>query len=283
MMSQFPEERSVLEMMASVVPVAEIEDDTITALGSAFFISNLGLLITARHVVDEAIRKDRPEGRSAGRPGHHYVIVVPRNSSDTPLEVIGLPVQQIGFDSTTSDVAVLRVDMNQFPDDLLPHLRPWPLAHVRPEPGEECTIYGYGAMLVGEPIDVSDVTRINWMQQLDTSRGPVGDVFPGGRDSGLAPHPCFEVRTVVRGGMSGGPAFTNRGLCGVFSAGDITGFPYALVSYIATCYYLRVDCDLGNGLQEVRITDLVGGRHVEARGDDFEMRSEDGRYKIQWS
>ena len=40
------------------------------------------------------------------------------------------------------------MDMQDFPDDLLPHLRSWPLAHVRPEPGEEYAIFGYGGLVV---------------------------------------------------------------------------------------------------------------------------------------
>ena len=141
-----------------------------------------------------------------------------------------------------------------------------------------------GWWLPAKPLDTSgDSTRIGWMQRLDARSGLVGDLFPGGRDRVLAPHPCFEVRVPTKGGMSGGPVFTRRGLCGVFSSGDINDFPYGYASYIATCYYLAIDCDAGNGIQSLTITDLVTSGHIQARGDDFEMRNVDDRYRIEWS
>ena len=81
--------------------------------------------------------------------------------------------------------------------------------------------------------------------------------------------------------MSGGPVFTNEGLCGVLSSGA-SDSPYSLASFIAACYYLKIDCDIGEGFQELEVLDLVSSGHIRASGSDFNMRNSGSRYEIEW-
>lgn len=135
--------RSKLETLTTVVPIAEVHNGEIKSVGTAFFVSEAGLLVTARHVIDGMVPEDAPEGRFLGRHSHKFAIVVPSTPSEDPDEVTAIRIQQIALDASVSDVAVLRVDMREFPAALLPYLRPWPLAHVRPKSGEECLVIGY--------------------------------------------------------------------------------------------------------------------------------------------
>lgn len=273
--------RSRLETQTVVVPVAEVCGGEVRAMGTAFFVSTLGILVTARHVVDEMVPEDAPEGRVLGRPGHRLVVVVPSHPSDAPAVVQTVPVLQVSLDTSISDVAVLRVDMSQFPAVMLPYLLPWPIAYIRPASGEGCEVIGYDEMTVGgvDPSGESPVAA--WTQRLTPERGQVRELHPGGRDRGrLARHPCFATTMSTKGGMSGGPVFTERGLCGVLSSGGPD--PYSIASFIATCFYLKLDCDVGDGTQEFRVLDLINKGYIHASGTNFELENTGEGYTITW-
>jgi hypothetical protein len=277
--------RTRLETITTVVPVAEIARGTglvgtVRAIGTAFFVSKLGLLVTARHVVDEMVSDEAPEGRFNGPPGHALVIMVPLQPSDAPTAVKTVPVQQVSLDMGVSDVAVLRVDMNEFPQAVLPYLQPWPLAYIRPTIGEGCQVIGYDKLAVDEVDTSGETPTAAWSQQLTPQHGLVRELHASGRDNTLAPQPCFATTMETSGGMSGGPVFTEGGLCGVLSSGGTD--PYSIASFIATCFYLRIDCDVGTGLQEFRVGDLISAGYIRASGSNFHMRRSGERYAISW-
>ena len=269
--------------MTCVVPVLDSESGVMRARGTAFFVSDRGLLITARHVIDEKVPDDVSGGDHRGPEGHHYFVIVPSSPTEAgQADRVSLRVVQIALDPRKSDVAVMTVDMGAFPDVMRPSLKPWPLAHVRPTPGEECMVMGYADMAVGEPVDSAGGSLdVIWTQRLAVSDGRVGDLYTSGRDSGLAPHPCFEITIETTGGMSGGPVFTQAGLCGVLSAGA-NDAPYSLASFIATCYQLGIDCDFGDGQTTYAINDLVMSRRIAATGPRVGMKDLGDRYEILW-
>lgn len=142
-------------------------------------------------------------------------------------------------------------------------------------------VIGYAGMDRDVVVDLSGENGLAaWPRQLDVRKGLVGDMFPGGRDR-VFYQPCFEIRIATDGGMSGGPVFTNGGLCGVLSVGADDSH-YSLASFIATSYYLRIHCDVGAGLQAFSILDLVHLGYIQAGGPTFEINEHGERYEIVW-
>jgi len=276
--------RSELEFVTSVVPVLESKAGIITPCGTAFFVSEQGILLTARHLVDGVFGTDVTAGEHVGEPGHFFFVLVPGAEANGPRA--SLRVTHVSFEPRKSDIAILRIDMGSFPSATLPHLRPWPLAHFKPEPGEICAVAGYANMAVGEPVDPTGVSPdLEWRQQLVFLEGIVGDLHSKGRDSSLAPHPCFEVLVPTSPGMSGGPVFTNNGLGGVVSTGISGGegpLPYSLAALIATCYQLGVQIDLGDGVREHMFNDVISSGKIMAAGPRTGMRDLGDRFEVIW-
>ena len=59
--------RDEFETMTCVVPVLDSKNGVMRARGTAFFVSDRGLLITARHVIDEKVPDDVPGATTTGR------------------------------------------------------------------------------------------------------------------------------------------------------------------------------------------------------------------------
>jgi hypothetical protein len=198
--------RSELEFMASVVPVVDVTPEGMTPAGTAFFVSELGLLFAARHSVDGFLPADVSVGDHYGHPNERLFILVPSGNTASALHHrTTMLITQIALEPRLSDVAILEVNMETYPAEMRTHFRPWPLAHHRPTTGEDCVVAGYADMKVGELIDATGMSPdLEWQQKLRFAEGVVGNVHPGGRDSLLAPHPCFEVLAASNGGMSGG-------------------------------------------------------------------------------
>jgi hypothetical protein len=238
--------------MASVVPVLETTPRGIFALGTAFFVSERGILVTARHVVDGQLDNDVAAGDHLAQSDHRFFVLVPSDvTSQGQRHRASLVVTQVALEARLSDVAILVVDMSQFPVATRQHLKPWRLAHFRPVPGESSWAVGYADMAVGEAIASGPAAGdIEWHQALSREEGPVEEILPRGRDPVMAPHPCFSVSTNTAPGMSGGPVFTSRGIGGVVSIGlsqseDLP--PYSIAALISSGYHLGVDLDLGRG------------------------------------
>jgi hypothetical protein len=279
--------RSELEFMASVVPIVKMTPEGMTPVGTAFFVSALGLLIAARHSVDGFLPVDVLPGDHYGRPNERLFILVP--SGDTPAAArhrTTMLITQIALEPGLSDVAILEVNMETYPAQVRAHFRPWPLAHHRPTTGEDCVVAGYADMKVGEFINATRVSPdLEWQQHLRFAEGVVGNVHPGGRDSLLAPHPCFEVLAATSGGMSGGPVFTNNGISGVLSRGwtfESEGPPNSLSALIASCYHLEVEVNLGVGRRTYKMSTLIKEGHVVSEGPMIQRRMNEDRVEILW-
>jgi hypothetical protein len=279
--------RSELEFMASVVPVVDMTPEGMTPVGTAFFVSALGLLLAARHSVDGFLPADVSAGDHFGNPSERLFILVPSGNTATALRHrTAMLITQIALEPRLSDVAILEVNMEAYPADTRNHFRPWPLAHHRPTTGEDCVVAGYADMKVGELIDATEMSPdLEWQQRLRFAEGVVGNVHPGGRDSLLAPHPCFEVLAATSGGMSGGPVFTENGIGGVLSRGwnfQSDGPPNSLGALIASCYHFEVEVDLGVGRHTYKMSTLIEQGYVVSEGPAIQRRMNEDRVEILW-
>jgi len=279
--------RSEFEFMTSVVPVLETTPRGIVALGTAFFVSERGVLVTARHVVDGRLDDDVAAGDHLGQSDHGLFILVPSDvTSEGQRHRASLVVTQVALEPQLSDVAILVVDMDQFPVATRQHLKPWTLAHFRPIPGESSWAAGYAGMVVGETVASGpSAGDIEWHQALHCEEGPIEEVLPGGRDPVMAPHPCFSVSTNTAPGMSGGPVFTSRGIGGVVSLGMSQSEelpPYSVAALISSGYHLGVDLVLDGGRRTYLITDLIRMGEIGAVGPATAMVVNDGRLEVVW-
>lgn len=86
-----------------------------------------------------------------------------------------------------------------------------------PTVGDRILVVGYSADNEGSFLPDSD-NVITIHGKMSSSTGRVTAIYPEGRDRSILPFPCFEFVADIRGGMSGGPVFNDRGhLVGVVS------------------------------------------------------------------
>lgn len=280
--------RSVFEFAASVVPVLESKSGVISGCGTAFFISQLGLFLTAGHVVNGEFPHDIEAGDYKGKPGETFFILVPGgDSSEESGHLVGVTVDQIVFEPRLSDIAILHVNMDAVPTSTRRRMIPWPLAHFSPNLDETSVIAGYAEMRTDVPVDEEGLSEPgSWTHKLSFQEGPVLEVHAHGRDRVLAPYPCFDVAIRTSGGMSGGPVFTSQGLVGVISRGW-DGFDQSTVALIASCYHLGVDLDRGDGEKTYPMTELIKSHDVLRSGPKVQMRvvefaPDDKRLQVEW-
>jgi V8-like Glu-specific endopeptidase len=280
--------RSVFEFAASVVPVLETRSGVTSGCGTAFLISELGLFLTAGHVVNGEFSHDIEAGDYKGKAGNVFFILVPGGDGAKERgHLVGVTIDQIVFEPRSSDVAILKVDMRKIPPGTRRHMMPWPLAHFKPTVDEKCVVAGYADMRTDVPVDEKGISEPgSWTHTMTFDEGPVLALNPNGKDRLLAPYPCFDVAIATSGGMSGGPVFTEKGLVGVISRGW-TGFDQSTVALISSCYHLGVDLDIGDGEMTHSITDLIKSKDVLASGPKVQMRvvelgNDDTRLQVEW-
>ena len=149
-----------------------------------------GIIMAARHVVEpeeDKLRNGQKEVMCAGITANGLVLWRCRG------------VTLVG----NTDVAFLMVEAAS----ALPNiLRQVTLTTRMPRIGEQIIIAGvkHHASL---PEPIVDEIKMSMM----TATGKVTARYEQRRDSVLLPHPCFEIDCAAAGGMSGGPAFDEKG------------------------------------------------------------------------
>lgn len=124
-------------------------------------------------------------------------------------------VQQVLAESST-DVAILTLALCGAQTSPI-HVSTWDISMRFPSVGDGLLVVGYSADNEGAFLPAGD-NVITIHGTMRSSAGQVTAIYPEGRDRLLLPFPCFEFVADVRGGMSGGPVFNDRGhLVGVVS------------------------------------------------------------------
>ena len=237
----------------SIVPVvANVRGEhTLRCVGTGFFVSCTGLLITAAHVITDPIERrygnvaEQPDLTLQGRD-LNFGVLVPNNPifevpgysffhfhwslflaerRDNPLPIAGLDLK------LTSDIAICKVPPRR---GNTPHQ---PLTIVQSgirgtgaRIGSVANAVGYAGMADFE-IEMNEFGQILGHRKfiLHGSRGTIIEQFPDNLQEKAVPTPgpCFSFGAKIPGGMSGGPIFDREGIYvhGVISKGweDETG------------------------------------------------------------
>ena len=256
------EEKDLIELegfdhphKTTTMPFAAVRNGVARPLGTCFAISNHGLALTARHVVEEAVEFDKLTGEYQIRAGLDWEFValyISQEPSDQGGNLGGfLPVRRVWMNNSL-DLALLHLNLptNRVTKEALklPSLQ---LSPGVPEIGQFCVGLGYPEMKWRniEPgrVDISTTP-------LCASRGKIEEVYFPRRDSTLLPFPCFRTSASFPKGMSGGPVFSESGqVCGVIASG--------------------FDVDTAGG--DISHVSLVGpalGMHLEGRNEDGSER-----------
>lgn len=231
----------------SIVPiVAHVQGEhVLRCLGTGFFVSCSGLLITAAHVIADPIERQYGGAREIDRLTWHagdlkLGVVIPLNpltqgegyifrdiewgaflgsQTDQPLPIAGVNLR------LTSDTAICKVAPIA---DGVPHQ---PLAIVQSgligtgmTVGKTATAVGYGEMKDVELAQEADgLVSGDFSFGLHVSTGKILERFPNNAVERQVPTPgaCFSAELLLPGGMSGSPIFDDEGIYvhGVVSKG----------------------------------------------------------------
>jgi hypothetical protein len=275
----------VTTAQTAVMPVLVRTDDNIKCLGTAFTVSNLGVMITAWHVV-----KDANELRHPDEPLYvHYVASGAGYDLGPEGEIADLlPITRVSY-RPEFDLAVLQVllgEVNGKPIRFPAHK----ISPACPPVGERVLTLGYSRFdSHRSESDKSDQLAYEAQQNFSASGGEVTDVHPTGRDRVMLPFPSFETDCRYDGGMSGGPviASSNGAVCGVVCSGIALSDDYeghtSYASAIAPALALDVLVKTEEGEEKVvTLLEMARSGHLAAdewlsqvrlEGDNFSYPS----------
>jgi hypothetical protein len=213
------------EFNSVVVPVVVIDPQRIRCVGTAFNISPSGLFVTARHVIDEAVKLCEETEKS-----NIAVLWVGSGEDEDVPGLLGgmIPVSHFTKDNANgSDLALLRAGMLK---DGEPYLFPICRLSARvPKTSIKILAMGYARFNVKSDTSTEDLREIVLQHNFSISTGEVLQVFREGRDTfrdldgnytGRLPTVCFETSARFDPGMSGGPVFDeNFSVCGIIATG----------------------------------------------------------------
>jgi hypothetical protein len=200
-----------------VMPLIMVQDNEVIPLGTGFTITPDGLMITARHVIEEAERRAR--SRSGNRYGNDlqleiFALYVIAHHADAHLCGGPLPIREVWM-LDGLDICYCMLSGAFLNDEVVrfPVVR---LSPGIPKVGENIIGFGYLKMAGALKGTLENgQTPLNYRQDTAFTRGQIMEVYPQRRDS-LLPFPCFRTNARFDSGMSGGPVMNERGnVCGV--------------------------------------------------------------------
>lgn len=256
-----------------VVPIATSVGGSPRRVGTAFYFSRTGHLLTARHCIDEALKSD-DRGRELAtrrqpiRPESQLLVI--RRMDDSSQKINALPVLTMVSPEPADAVALCTEFREKAPQVTLP------ISFALPDVGSTVHCFGF-------PRGEGEL----FPAQLHAVEGRVRAYFPPLFSRGYMKGPCFLVEAEVQPGMSGGPVVNSAGaVCGVVSAG--AGLFFDEPAYLVTPLYPFVLTNLPTHLKpavnfDLNLTlpllELCGAGTVRTDGTEEQVRirsSEEG-------
>lgn len=269
------------ETQAGVFPLVHIKGGVIRPLGTCFSITNDGLCLTARHVVEEGIKvsldgkQHDVDGGEEGWFGALYVSSEP--NSDNPDNLFGglLPFFRVHM-SDGLDIALIKLTLPVH--EATGECIRFPAHKLRMSlPGVGEGFLGLGYRMMDWQSDASNRTyHVN--HKYAATRGQVEELHAGGRDLAMLPFPCFRTSARLDAGMSGGPLIDYSGnvfgvVCSSFgTATDDEGY-ISYASLLAPAMAMTLDVsDVASGVErKAFLWELVEGGAIIADRRGFEV------------
>lgn len=267
-------------------------------LGTGFAFSKLGHVLTARHSLEEALRKHHPKGEQFVRKG----LQAARNGD--ALEQMSLAILSQGPNPQRGDVTL---DLRPFssihaapPTDLIignithdessalvPSILPV-ITFAPPRIGETVRCIGYSDMKVPEEgLSIDDVRerRLNpygaYSHRLFVAVGRVTNIFIERLAHGFVEGPCFTIDVEVPHGLSGGPILRSDGaVCGAVYSGASLLFdsPASVGALLYPIFLLQLSfgISMANGAFQMTATnrpvaELVATQAIRTDGAEEEQ------------
>jgi len=217
--STHPTDALTADLLPGIAPVFRVDMQTAQAhlIGTGFWLTGTGHLITARHVIEENIGTDgvdlgpifavqtfadrsievRNFVKSDKHP--HFDLALSETSAagppiDGPTHTLPLTLEEPGIGEPVFSFAVLSADQSFAGEE---------------RPGRTSAVFE-GEMWM----EKVGVVRIRFAVRRNA--GQVTDIFHKMRDRVMLPFPCMQTDVMIYGGNSGGPLLDRRGrICGV--------------------------------------------------------------------
>lgn len=265
----------------SVMPVVAFRKDQVKLLGTCFAISNHGLVLTARHVLDDAIE--------LAAEAHEWLVGVlyvsePTPNDDVPDLLGGLiPANRI-HTSNEFDIGLMHLDLPVRKDTgaylSTPALT---ISPALPHAGDLCFTLGYHDMEVASDSDKPNNKTIQ--QSYSASKGAVEEIHFPRRDKIKLSFPCFRTSMRHDHGMSGAPVVSKEGgVIGVVCSG-IEGQAIYYVSLIGMALFFQIDtADEEGNIEKAFLYDfIVGGTAgTDETIDQLKVHRHKGKLEISF-
>ncbi len=249
----------------SVMPVVAYRNDVFRAVGTCFAISNHGLVLTARHVIDDALALTNGRLTDPRRGVGALYVAEPTSKNETTNLVGGiLPANKVHL-SMAFDLAIMHLKLPVTTKTQKPINMPLLTLGVGlPVVGLTCIALGYHSMNWGAANDGIHTQKV--MQNYSATRGEIRQVHIPKRDNVNLSFPCFEVSSRYDGGMSGGPVINQTGsvigvVCSSFGEPDDCGH-LSYASLIGPALSIQIDTNVGGVIEKRFLYDFIVGGSV---------------------
>ena len=220
------------DLQQIIMPIVATGDNQVFPLGTGFVISHDGLMITAKHVIEEhatGLACDRKSDNMYTVTGL-YAMYISNELNPDNSNFGGLwPIQHAWY-SKEIDIAycwLRKMIKNNRPYTLSKALS---LSPGIPQVGQPILGFGYHKSVIKKIQEVdSQKCIINYGHEPSFTSGHIKTLYKAKRDSFNLNFPCFETNAKFTPGMSGGPILNGAtgGVCGVicssFSGDEIDG------------------------------------------------------------
>lgn len=229
-------------------------------LGTAFGFSSLNHVMTARHNVEDGLRKHQPDVnkfirkglkavRNRGELRHTHFVVL----SQGPHPNTGISLELRSFASIhaapPTDLLVGNIITDR--ETAVPAIEPT-ISFAPPRIGEKVLCVGYADISVPEaglPVDEIDAGNSDFYELYShrflVYEARVKNIFLKGLSKGFVSGPCFTIDTDVPHGLSGGPIFRrdSGAVCGVVYSGASNFFdsPTTVGALLYPIFLLRLN------------------------------------------